>query len=65
MESEWSINSDGCLGGSSLETVGYQLITESGSFKISYSNKDLLIRDFTECGIENIEDCYDILDIFI
>ena len=61
----WSINSDGCLGGSSLETVGYQLITESGSFKIRYSNKDLIIRDFTECGIENIEDCYDVLDKFI
>jgi hypothetical protein len=65
MDGEWSINSDGCLGGSSLETVGYQLITESGSFKIRYSNKDLTIRDFTECGIENIEDCYNILDKFI
>jgi len=65
MGSEWALNSNGCSGGSLLETVGYQLITESGSFKIRYSNKDLIIRDFTECGIENIEDCYDVLDIFI
>lgn len=43
-------------------TIGYQLITESGSFSINYSDFTLVIRDFTECGIKNIEECYEILD---
>jgi hypothetical protein len=58
----WKQNNHGEQGGDSNETLGYQIITESGSFKIQYNNKDLLIRDFTECGIKHIEGCYSILD---
>ena len=55
-------NRHGEQGGDSNETLGYQIITESGSFKIQYNNKNILIRDFTECGIKHIEGCYSILD---
>jgi hypothetical protein len=58
----WKQNIHGAQGGDSNQTLGYQIITESGSFKIQYNSKDILIRDFTECGIKNIEGCYSILD---
>ena len=61
----WKQNNHGAQGGDSNETLGYQIITESGSFKIQYNSKDLLIRDFTECGIKHIEECYSILDDYI
>ena len=61
-EDEWKTYKNGVLGGENAETIGYQIITDSGSFKIHYNSKDILIRDFTECGIKHIEECYSILD---
>lgn len=62
---KWKQNSNGSSGGTSQKTLGYQIITESGSFNIIYNGSKLLVRDFTECGIQNIEECYSILDNFI
>jgi len=42
--------------------IGYQIITSSGIFNINYLNNNLVLRDFTECGTENLEDCYSVLD---
>jgi hypothetical protein len=64
-EDEWKTYKNGVFGGENAETIGYQIITESGSFKIHYYSKDILIRDFTECGIKHIDECYSILDEYI
>ena len=42
--------------------VGYQIITSSGAFNINYLGNNLVLRDFTECGTQNLEDCYSVLD---
>jgi hypothetical protein len=42
--------------------IGYQIITSSGVFNINYLNNNLVLIDFTECGTENLEDCYSVLD---
>ena len=40
--------------------IGYQLVTDSGSFMIQYGkNKILSVRDFTEVGYKNIEKTYE------
>jgi len=49
-------------GSADKESVGYHLITESGELRIQSNDLSYVIRDFTECGIENIEGCYSILD---
>ena len=60
---EWSINLEGTKEDTNApQQIGYQLITESGSFIALNADKEILLRDFTECGIENLEDCYDVLD---
>ena len=62
-DKEWTLNSEGAKEViKAPQQIGYQLITESGSFIVLYKNKEILLRDFTECGIENLEDCYDVLD---
>ena len=61
-EDEWKLYVNGVLGGENAETLGYQLITESGTFKIHYKSANILIRDFTECGINNIEESYSIIN---
>jgi hypothetical protein len=37
---------------------GMQLITESGIFQIYLSNKELVVRDFTEVGLANLSESY-------
>jgi hypothetical protein len=37
---------------------GYQLITESGSFMININLQQLIVRDFTEVGCENLIESY-------
>jgi hypothetical protein len=60
---EWTLNSEGTKEDTKMpQQIGYQLITESGSFVALHLDKEILLRDFTECGIENLEDCYDVLD---
>ena len=58
----WKLNLEGSKEGSNNLQIGYQIITESGSFIALHLDKEILLRDFTECGIENLEDCYDVLD---
>jgi hypothetical protein len=61
-DKEWKLYACGVLGGENAQTLGYQLITESGTFKIHYKSTNMLIRDFTECGIDNIEESYNIIN---
>ena len=37
---------------------GMQLITDSGIFQIYLSNKELVVRDFTEVGLANLSESY-------
>jgi hypothetical protein len=38
------------------------LITLSGTIRIECNSTNYIVRDFTECGIDNIEGCYEVLD---
>jgi len=58
---EWRIFLEGA-NGPLAQSVGYHLITESGDLRIQFNEVSYSIRDFTECGIENIEGCYSVLD---
>jgi hypothetical protein len=37
---------------------GYNLVTESGSFKIGFASERMLVRDFTEVGAKRIHETY-------
>lgn len=60
-----------CIHGSVKETKtenilhGINIVSESGTFIVRHHGSNILIRDFTEMGITNIEKSYDFLDEFI
>lgn len=49
---------------SSLQ-YGVFFVTASGSFLIKHNGSTHCVRDFTECGIQNIEKTYDMLDVLL
>ena len=42
--------------------IGYQLITESGSFMVNIGLQQYIVRDFTEVGSENLEEAFKLED---
>jgi hypothetical protein len=41
-----------------LHSVGYHLVTESGSFTIGFGTQRMIVRDFTEVGAKRIHETY-------
>jgi hypothetical protein len=45
--------------------VGYNLITDSGTFIANCKGKTLKVRDFTEVGWQNIDETYEIVRLYL
>ncbi len=44
---------------------GCIFVTKSGSYDILYDNRPITIRDFTEVGMDNIQDTYKMIDMLL
>jgi hypothetical protein len=58
----WHLHLSGTVDQHSFATRGYQLVTTSGKFLVIHDHTRLVIRDFTECGVQNLESCYEVLE---
>ena len=45
--------------------IGYNLITDSGTFIINCKGKTMQVRDFTEVGWRNIDETYEIVRLYL
>jgi hypothetical protein len=58
----WHMHVSGVVELDSRVQRGYQLVTTSGNFMILHNQTPYVIRDFTECGVDHLEECYEVLD---
>lgn len=66
-DDEWVLYEDGVkeVNDDEIEVssiFAYNLITVSGTFRVISNSNKYVVRDFTECGIDSIEGCYEVLD---
>jgi hypothetical protein len=46
-------------------TFGINLVTEDGDFVLNYSGNQMLVRDFTEIGLDKIDQSYEMIQTFM